>query len=184
MKSALLLIDIQNDYFPGGKKELFEPEAAAKNAKTVLDYFRANKLPIFHIKHINTDENVGFFLPDTIGAEINKSVFPQNEEKVLIKHTPNAFIGTSLENDLRLLGIEQLVICGMMTHMCVNSTVRAASDLGFNVLLPEDACTTEALVWGDKTIPAKTVHQTVMASVNWVFARVVETESIPELLKI
>lgn len=178
MKSALLLIDIQNDYFKGGKCELFHPEEAAECAKIVLEYFRYSNLPIFHIRHVSTNEKAGFFLPETNGAEIHPSVFPTGDEQVLVKHTPNAFLHTGVERELRTRQIEQLVICGMMSHMCIDSTVRAAKDMGFSILLPEDACTTRNLVWGEAQIPAQTVHQAVMASLSGTFAQVVKAECI------
>jgi nicotinamidase-related amidase len=176
MKSALLLIDIQNDYFPGGKNELFEPERAAERARRVLEYFRAASLPVFHIRHVSTRENATFFLPDTTGAEIHPLVLPREGEPVLVKHTPNAFVGTALERELRAQQPEQLVICGMMSHMCIDSTVRAATDLGFSVTLLEDACTTKDLTWDGVQIPAQTVHRAIMASLSGTFAHVINTE--------
>lgn len=172
MKNALLLIDIQNDYFPGGSCELVGPERAAERARRVLEYFRASGLPIFHVQHVSTRENASFFLPDTAGAQIHPLVFPKEGEPVLVKHAPNAFLHTALERELRAQKAEQLVICGMMSHMCIDSTVRAAADLGFSVLLVEDACTTKDLVWGDDRIPAQTVHRAIMAALSGTFARV------------
>lgn len=178
MKSALLLIDIQNDYFPGGRCELFQPEEAAEKAKLLLHHFRNRGLTVFHIQHISENKMGGFFLPGTDGSKIHFSVSPKNEEIVLIKHTPNAFFNTGLEDLLCAQDIEQLVICGMMSHMCVDSTVRAAKDLGFSVLLPEDACATKALIWGGVQIPAQTVHQVFMASLNGSFAQIVKTKDL------
>ena len=178
MKSALLLIDIQNDYFPGGKQELFQPEQAAAKAQLLLEYFRKRELPVFHVQHIS-DKNTGkFFLPGTEGAKLYSLVSPTSKEMVLIKHVPNAFLNTELEQLLRAQNIERLVICGMMSHMCVDSTVRAAKDLGFSVLLPEDACTTKALNWGGSQILAQTVHRAFVASLSGAFAQVVETKDL------
>lgn len=180
MKSALLLVDIQNDYFPGGRCELFQPEQTAEKAKLLLEYFRNQGLPVFHIQHISENKPNGFFLPGTEGAEIHSSVFPTDKHKVLVKHTPNSFLHTGLEQLLRAQSVDQLVICGMMSHMCIDSTVRAAKDLGFSVLLAEDACTTKKLIWGETEIPAQTVHQTIMASLNGTFARVLTTKDLLE----
>ena len=182
MKSALLLIDIQNDYFPGGRCELFQSEHAAGKAKLLLEQFRNRGLPVFHVQHINENKAKGFFLSGTEGAEIHSSVSPIDKEKVLVKHTPNAFLNTRLENLLHAQDIAQLVICGMMSHMCIDSTVRTAKDLGFSVLLPEDACTTKALIWNGAHIPAQTVHQAIMASLNGSFAQVVITKDLLGLI--
>lgn len=177
MKSALLLIDIQKDYFPGGRCELFQPEQAAEKAKLLLEHFRKWGLPVFHIQHISLKAG-GFFLPGTEGAEIYSSVSPSSTETVLVKHTPKAFLNTGLKDLLHAQDIKQLVICGMMSHMCVDSSVRAAKDSGFSVLLPEDTCATKALIWGGVQIPAQTVHQTYMASLNGSFAQVVKTKDL------
>lgn len=173
MKRALLLIDIQNDYFPGGRCELFNPEQAAEKARLLLAQFRSRGLPVLHVQHVSEGAEGGFFLPGTEGVNIHSSVLPQGEERVLIKHSPNSFLHTGLEALLRELEIGQLVVCGMMSHMCVDSTVRAASDLGFSVLLAEDACTTKALSCAGAQIPAQTVHRAFMAALNGPFAQVI-----------
>lgn len=176
MKSALVLIDIQNDYFPGGKWELDQPEQAARQAKRALDFFRAEKLPVFHVQHISTREKAKFFLPETAGAEIHPLVAPTEGEAVLVKHAPNAFLNTGLNEALRRAGVDQLVVCGMMSHMCIDTSVRAAKDLGYSVTLLEDACTTRDLERDGERIPAGTVHRAFMAALDGSFARVVRTD--------
>lgn len=182
MKSALVLVDIQKDYFSGGKNELFQPEKAANQAKMLLDCFRQNNMDIFHIQHISEGGKSSFFQPNTEGAEIHPWVFPISGEPVLVKHTPDSFLNTGLEQELRARKIELLIVCGMMSHMCIDTTVRAARRLNFNVLLAEDACTTKELVWREKHIPADVVHQTMMAALNGTFAQVETTETILNLL--
>jgi nicotinamidase-related amidase len=176
MKQALLLIDIQNDYFEGGKNPLHHPEQAAAQARRLLDFFRDSDLPVIHIRHISLRPGSTFFLPDTEGAEINASVGPAGGERVIVKHAPSAFLQTELAEELGRLGITQLVVCGMMSHMCIDTTVRAAQDHGLSVTLIEDACTTKDLVWEGRVLPADIVHQTIMASLNGVFAQVVTAD--------
>jgi nicotinamidase-related amidase len=178
MKAALVLIDIQKDYFPGGNRPLFQPESAAGHAKTLLEYFRQEGLDVFHIQHISTKANAAFFQPDTAGIEIHPLVYPLAAETVFVKHFPDSFQETGLEQALREKQIDTLVICGMMSHMCIDTSVRAAKRLQFNVLLAEDACTTRELIWRDTQIPATTVHQTMMASLDGSFAQVLPTEEI------
>jgi nicotinamidase-related amidase len=178
MKTALVLIDIQRDYFPGGNCELFMPEAAAEQAKILLEYFRQNELDVFHIQHISKKQNAEFFRPDTEGIEIHPLVLPLASESVMIKHYPDAFQETSLEQALRAKQVDTLVISGMMSHMCIDTSVRAAKRLQFDVLLAEDACTTKELVWNNTRIPATTVHQTMMASLDGSFAQVETTAAI------
>lgn len=172
MKTALVLIDIQNDYFKGGKNELFKPEEAAGQAKKVLDFFRSSNLPVFHIQHINTTKGGTFFIPNTFGAEIYKNVFPKDNEPVIIKHTPDSFFETKLKKALEEEKITDLVVCGMMTHMCIDTTVRAARNFGYPVTLIEDACTTKDLIWNENKIPASTVQNTFMASLSSSFAQI------------
>jgi nicotinamidase-related amidase len=106
--------------------ELVGSEKASKNAKTILEFFRDKKSPIVHIQHIATSPTATFFLSDTEGVKINKNVEPKGDEKVIIKHYPNSFRETELLDFLRSMQISELVICGMMTHMCIDTTTRAA----------------------------------------------------------
>jgi nicotinamidase-related amidase len=176
MKSALVIIDIQNDYFKGGACELVNPEQAAEQAKKVLNTFRQKSLPVFHVRHINNYPGATFHLSDTKGSEIHSLVAPLPNEKVIIKYAPSSFLHTELSKELLEQEIDHLVICGMMSHMCIDTTVRAAQDYGFKVTLIEDACTTKDLYWNGTIISAETVHNTIMASVNGVFAQVVKAE--------
>lgn len=164
--SALLIIDIQNDYFPGGKMTLVNADAAAEKARVLLESYRAQNKPIIHIKHIATDPAAGFFLPNTTGAEISTYVTPANGEKVITKHYPNSFRETDLLQYLKNTGVTNLVITGMMTDVCVVSTTRAAMDFGFKNVVISDASTTRDRVLNGKTIPAATVHKSYLAGMN------------------
>lgn len=163
MKEALLIIDVQNDYFPGGKNELYHPEQALHNIQTLLTTFREKKNPIYYIQHISSNPNY-FFAEGTTGANIHDGITPRLEEPIIIKHAPNSFFQTELQSELQKAQITNLVVCGMMTHMCVDTTVRAAKDLGYDIQLISDACTTMDLVWKGETIPAKVVNQVYLAS--------------------
>ncbi|CAG9615104.1 Peroxyureidoacrylate/ureidoacrylate amidohydrolase RutB [Bacillus rhizoplanae] len=176
MKIGLVLIDIQNDYFPGGRCALHEPLKAAENAKKVLDFFRKMNLPVFHVQHISVQEGAAFFLPNTDGVKIHPDVAPLENEYVVQKNYPNSFRKTNLLELLQRVGIEHLVICGMMTHMCIDTTVRAASDLEFGCTVIEDACTTKDLVFNNENIQAKHVHTAFMSALDNMFAKVIETE--------
>jgi len=177
MKTALILIDIQNDYFEGGNMELIDPEKAADHAKLILDRFRHDGLPIIHIQHIATSPTATFFLPDTTGVDIHEKVLPLPTEKKIIKHFPNSFRETELSDYLKSNKIENLVICGMMTHMCIDATTRAAKDYGFNCLLIGDACATRDLEINNETVNAKDVQNSFLAALNSFYATVVTTNS-------
>ncbi|MCL6217898.1 cysteine hydrolase family protein [Zunongwangia pacifica] len=172
MKSALILIDIQNDYFENGNMELFKPAEASVNAKKVLQKFRAKDAPVIHIQHLSTRGDATFFIPKTNGAEIHENVAPLEKEKVIVKHFPNSFRGTDLLNTLQEQNVEQLVICGMMTHMCVDATTRAAKDFGFDCIVIGDACATKNLEINGETAHAAEVQKSFLAALNYFYASV------------
>ncbi len=173
---ALLIIDVQNDYFEGGKCELFEPLKALANIEKVLGKFREEKLPIINIQHINISPKATFFVPNTYGVEIHKNLTPKIGEFHITKNYPNSFLKTELLDILNKNNINELVVCGMMSHMCIDTTVRACMDYKIKVTLLEDTCTTKDLVFENKTILATTVHKTFMASLNGMFANVIKTD--------
>jgi len=172
MKTALLLIDIQNDYFPGGRMELDGSLKASLRAKDLLTKFRDRSLAIFHIQHISNRKGASFFLPDTAGVEIHTNVSPLLGETIIQKNFPNSFRNTDLLTHLKDAEVNQLVICGMMTHMCVDATVRAAFDHGFDCMAIHDACATKGLAFNGDNIPSEKVHGAFLAALGAVYARV------------
>jgi nicotinamidase-related amidase len=164
--TALLLIDIQDFYFPGGRSELVAPEAASLNAQKLLLEFRENKLLIVHVRH-NSQQD----------AEIHSNVRPVEGEKIVSKNHVNCFKGTDLLDYLRDNEVKKLVICGMMTHMCVEAAVRAASDYDFEITLIHDACATRALKFGDTEVSAADVHSSTLSSLDRYYARVADTDT-------
>ena len=178
MSTALVLIDIQKDYFPGGRMELIGSVEAAAAASRLLAAFRKNSWPIYHIQHISARPTATFFLPETEGVEIHPSVLPQTGEPVITKALPNSFRGTDLLERLQADGVDQLLICGMMTSMCVDATVRAAFDLGFTCVVAEDACCTRDLGFKGFIIPAAHVHGAFLAALGMVYAQVKSTDDI------
>ena len=166
MSRALLIVDIQNDYFPGGAHPLHEPEAAARAARSVLDAFRASGEPVLHVRHVWGEPDAPFMRPGTRGVEIHPAVAPAPGEPVIEKDAPNAFLRTDLERMLRERGVEELVVCGMMTSMCVDATVRAAADLGFSVTLVHDACAAPSLSFAGTDVPASAVGAAFIAALG------------------
>ncbi len=178
MTAALLIIDIQNDYFPGGAMALHQPDAAATNAAKLIAAFRQKGRPVIHVQHVSTRPGATFFLPDSPGVEIHASVRPLPGETVMQKHFPNCFRETKLLEHLRGAGIDSLTIAGMMTHMCVDTTTRAAADLGFACSLAHDACATRELAFGGTKVPAEQVQIAYMAGLNGLFAKVQSAEEL------
>lgn len=176
MQQALIIVDVQNDYFPGGSMELVAMDAAASNCRKLLQSFRAKQVPIFHIQHIATREGATFFVPDTRGCEIHDSVQPYENEPLVTKHFPNAFRDTELNTILQEAGIEELVLCGAMSHMCIDTTTRAAFDLGYKCHVISDACATRDLEFNGQLVKAADVQAAFMAALSVPFAQISSTD--------
>ncbi len=179
--TVLLVIDVQNDYFPGGKMPLHEPEVALQEIKKLLGYFRQHQMPIIHIQHEMIDrpeKPARFFIPGTPGIDLHPQVLPAAGELLLVKHFPSSFRETGLQAQLQQIGIQQLVICGMMTQMCVDTTTRAAFDLGYQVQVAIDATACPTLRFEETKIPAHLVKASVAAALNGTFAKVSHTDTI------
>ncbi len=180
MKTALLIVDMQKDYFPGGKMELEGAGEASLKAKEILDIFRTEKLPIVFIQHISVQKGAAFFLPDTEGVLIHENVRPLPGETVIVKHYPNSFRETGLLDHLEKGKVGRLIVCGMMTSMCIDATVRAAFDHGFRCVVLHDACATMPLEFHGSSIPANHVHGAFLAALGMVYARVTSTRDAIE----
>lgn len=162
--TALVIIDIQEFYFPGGALPLVGAEAAAANAGLVLARFRERGLPVFHVGH-NAQA----------GRDFHIDVAPLDGEDVLYKNEVNAFRDTDLLDRLQHRGILRVVLCGMQTHMCLEGAARAAADYGFEVVVVGDACATRDLKFGETTVPAAGVHAATLATLDRVYGRVIDT---------
>ena len=181
MKTALLVIDIQNDYFEGGKFPLVNPLAAAKKAYELLQCFREHGGHHAHIQHISLEPDADFFIKGDSGSDIHDSVAHFEGEPIVYKHHPNSFLDTNLLDVLKEWEVERVVVTGMMTHMCVDATARAAVDFGFDVIVAEDACATRDLEHGGTTIPADLVHKSFLAALTW-YGKVMRTDEVIALL--
>lgn len=176
MKKALLIIDIQNDYFENGAMELFGAREAGEKAKMMVEQFRARNLPVVHIQHIATRPTATFFRQNTVGAEINGCVQPLKNEQIIVKNYPNSFRETNLHDYLQLLNVSELVICGMMTHMCVDATVRAAKDFGYSCTIVGDACATRNLEINGEIVMAAEVQKAFLAALSYFYADITTAE--------
>ena len=183
MKLGLILVDIQNDYFPGGRMELNGMRRASVNAGSLLALFRDRRWPTFHVQHVFTGPDAPFFLPDTEGVKIHESIAPLPGELVIQKHFPNSFRETRLLEELRSAGVDKLVICGAMSHMCIDATTRHAADLGFPCTLAHDACATRDLAFGSRIVSAEDVHASFMSALGWAYAELFKTADLLKLNK-
>jgi nicotinamidase-related amidase len=175
--TALIVIDIQNDYFPGGKCELQGPQEAAAQARKAMDAFRAHGLPVIHFRHASVRPGTDFLLADTPGNEIHELAQPMPGEVVYLKHFPNAFKETPLLPHLQESGIRELVIAGMMTFMCVHATARAAGDLGFRCTVLHDATAAKAIAFNGVDVSADQVQAAFHGALAFAYAEVMDTDA-------
>lgn len=163
-KRGLIVVDLQNEYLPTGKLPLSGIEAAAANAARVIADARNKRMPVFHIRHEFANGEAPAFVPGTVGVEIQPAVAPVGDEPVIVKNHINAFRQTDLKQQLDARGVEEVVVVGAMSHMCVDAVVRAAADMGYPVTVLHDACATLDLAFGEVTVPASQVHAAMMAA--------------------
>lgn len=174
-KQALIVIDIQNDYFPGGKWPLHNMENAANNAVQVLQHARGLGHLIVHVHHEFNIDEPPFFAPGSEGAQIHSCVTPQEGELKVLKHQVNSFHETDLKAILDQHGVEHLTLVGSMSHMCIDAAARAASDYGYAVTVIEDACASRDLEFGDRVVTASDVHAAYMSALGFAYADIKST---------
>ncbi|MGC1504097.1 MAG: cysteine hydrolase family protein [Sulfitobacter sp.] len=172
-QKALILIDIQNDYFTGGLWPVDNMAQVAEAARAVLDAARAAGDLVLHVRHEATSADAPFFRPGTAGAEIHPGVAPLNSEAVILKHRPNSFHQTNLNDHLTAAGIRDVTIIGAMTQMCIDATARAAGDLGFNVTLVADACGAKSQSFGDVSLTSTQVQAAFLGPLEMSYAKVI-----------
>jgi len=164
IKTALVIVDIQNFYFPGGSLELVNAEQASVAAKEILQSFRDQKQLVVHVRHKSKR-----------GLEIHENVEPLPGEKVITKEEINSFLRTDLLEYLQEHRINRLVVIGMQTQMCLQGAVRAAHDYGFECIVIQDACATRDVKFGNNIAKAEDVQTTVLATlIDGGFSKVID----------
>ncbi|MDD0841235.1 cysteine hydrolase family protein [Pseudomonas sp. Gutcm_11s] len=174
-KKALIVVDIQNDYFPGGLWTLSKVEAAAAKAAQVIAAFRDSGDLVVHIRHEFTSQDAPFFRPNSEGAQLHASVINQPGEPVVLKHYINSFRETELKPILDKAGVSEVVVVGNMSHMCVDGITRASVDFGYQTTVLHDACATLDLEFDGVKVPAAHVHAAFMAALKFGYAPVIST---------
>ncbi len=175
-KQALIVVDIQNDYFPQGKWPLAGADTAADNAARLIETFRSVGDSVVHIRHEFTSHEAPFFTPGSEGAQLHPKVLNRTDEPVVLKHFVNSFRETELKSILDEQGIKELVVVGSMSHMCIDGITRAAADMGYAVTVIHDACASRDLEFNGVTVPASHVHAAFMAALGFAYAKVVSTD--------
>jgi nicotinamidase-related amidase len=171
IRTALLIVDIQEFYFPSEDRPGLENvEEASLKAKEVLHVFRENDALVVHVRHKSSQ-----------GFEIHENVKPTAGEKIITKQEVNSFLGTDLLSYLQDNRINRLVIIGMQTNMCLEAAVRAAHDYGFECIVIQGACAARDLKFGNRIVKAADVHATALATiVGGGYAKVIKLETFKE----
>ncbi|HET8912431.1 MAG TPA: cysteine hydrolase family protein, partial [Ktedonobacteraceae bacterium] len=180
--TALILIDIQKGFDEPywGRRNNLDAEA---NAASLLEAWRDSKRPIFHIQHLSFNPNSPLH-SDHPGHHHKDLVRLREGEPLLTKHVNSAFIGTTLEQQLRVQGITSVVITGLTTNHCVETTTRMAGNLGFDTYLVSDATATF-----DRTGPdgvhhtAEEIQSMTISNLNEEFATIVTTAEVLQAIK-
>jgi len=175
-KRAVIVVDLQNEYLPTGKLELEGIEQAVANAARVKADARARGDLVINVRHESPQTNAPFFVKGSEGVKFIPAVSPQNGEAVVDKNFPNSFRQTGLKTLLDEKGIEETVIVGAMSHMCIDATARAAADFGYKTTVIHDACATRNLEFGGQAVPAAQVHAAEMAALAFGYATLVSTD--------
>lgn len=145
MSKALLVIDLQNDYFPGGKFPLWNTDAVLTNVERAIEKANARCIPVVHVQHIaNSKMGIApFFNEGTPGADIHPRVLAAAATApVVVKEFADGFEKTTLEETLTGLGVTELLVCGMMTQNCVTHTAISKAADKYAVTVLPDCCTT------------------------------------------
>ncbi len=179
-KSALVVIDFQNEYFSG---RMPIPDGAAALAKTreLISFADSHKIPVYHVQHVAPAGSPVFAI-DGETVKFHKDMQPRPQDVVLQKTTVSVFASTDLDERLKKAGINTLIISGLMTHACVAGAARDAAPLGYNVIVASDASATRAITRvNGSSIDKDYLHQAALAEVEDTFGDVMTTEQIVKL---
>lgn len=172
-KTALIVIDIQNDYFPGGKFPLWNTDKILINTKDLIAKANQQDIPVFLIQHVSSAPKgmAPFFEKDSEGAKIHPEIMTFcSSAKVIQKQHADSFYQTDLENSLGKFDIDELLICGMMTQNCVTHTALSKQAEKYKVSIIEDCCTTTD----------EMIHKIALNALSPRLPLVTLTEALPE----
>ncbi|MDA8257073.1 MAG: cysteine hydrolase family protein [Betaproteobacteria bacterium] len=181
--TALILIDFQGEYFNPAKLPIPGGPAAARNAARLMDAAQRLGLKVIHVQHLAANPASPLFAPGSADADFVDPLRPRPGQEVVVKHLPSSFVGTGLDALLRASEVQTLLIAGLMTHMCVDSTARDAVSQGYKVIVAHDACASRDLpAFDGAIIPGDHVHRATLAALADRFADVMDTESLLGLM--
>jgi len=174
MKQALLVIDVQNEYFTGKLPVTF-PENSLENIKKAMDHAHASGIPVAVIRHTNPAPDAPTFKKGTPGWELHDEIRSRHADIVLEKHLPGSFTGTALDGWLKENAITTVTIAGYMTQMCCDTTARQAFHRGYTVTFLSDATGTLSVSNAAGSIDAADLHRAILITQQMRFSRVMTT---------
>ncbi|AZC52049.1 MULTISPECIES: cysteine hydrolase family protein [Pseudomonas] len=179
-KSALLVIDFQNEYFTG-RMPIPDGAKALANTRELIKYADSHKMPVYHVQHVAPAGSAVFAI-DGETVKFHPDMMPRAKDTVVQKSTVSVFASTDLDKRLKSAGIENLIISGLMTHACVAGAARDAAPLGYKVIVASDASATRDItrVNGDK-VDKDALHKAALAEVEDTFGDVMTTAQILKL---
>jgi nicotinamidase-related amidase len=181
--AVLLVVDVQQGFDRYNESLHRNNPELERNIARLLDRWRATGRPVVFVQHVSRLPQSPL-RPNQPGVEIKPEVRPRPGEPVVQKSVNSAFIGTSLEADLRAAGQKTLVVTGMQTNLCVSTTARMAGNLGFDTYVVSDATATFDNKGPDgRLFPAQLLHDVALADLNGEFATVMGTDKVLESLE-
>ncbi len=179
--TALLVIDFQLEYFEGGRMPIPDGQAAMAKAKELIAFADAHGMPVFHIQHLGPAGGP-LFAQDGQTVAFHPDILPAPHHTVVPKTTASSFASTDLHKQLQARDIKTLIICGLMTHMCVSTAARDARPLGYQAIVAGDASATRSIeAWDGGIVGHAELHRAALTEVSDSFAEVLTTAKITSL---
>ena len=176
MKRALLVIDVQNEYFPGGQLPITSPHPHFANILRAMDSASASGTPVVVIQHTFARPDAPYFRRDTPGWALHPEVAARPRDLWIEKNLPGSFTGTDLEAWLRSRDIDKVAVAGYMTHMCCDTTARQAAHLGLSVEFLGDATGTLAVENSAGSASAEEMHRSILCAQQMMISEVLNTD--------
>ncbi|AJY10824.1 cysteine hydrolase [Burkholderia dolosa] len=176
-RTALLVIDFQNEYF-GGRLPIPDGARALRNAQRVIAFADRARMPVFHVQHVGAVDGP-LFAEGSENHRFHPDLQPAQHHAVVRKTSVSVFPTTDIHARLQAAGIDTLIVTGLMTHACVAGAARDAVPLGYSVIVVDDACATRDLDLGDgDTVSHRDLHRATLAALSDTFGDVLTTEQL------
>ncbi|GAA5804900.1 hypothetical protein HPULCUR_010409 [Helicostylum pulchrum] len=180
-EEALIVVDVQNDYFPDGKLPTWNPVETAEACAKLIQKFRQEGKEVVFVQHVMKDlqaKDYPFLVKGTHGVEIHDSVKPLPTEKIITKGENSSFVGTDLKEYLTSKGVKKLVVVGMMIHNCVNATVYSGVEEGFPCIVVEEAVNTMDQPYNGELVKAQDIKKAFLTGIQFGFSTVYKLQDV------